>query len=213
MVRALLAGTKTQTRRPVKSRTGTFDVCRQASTNQVSDVQATNADGEHVGTIACPYGQPGERLWVRETWGTAVDCIETDSGCFEGDYYTVYRAGGGPAGTPRNGWKPSIHMRRSDSRILLEIVSVRVERLQDISHEDAVAEGIEVVDGTLDDSPVFKNYHPKAFNPVDGFGYPTNSYFSLWDSINGEDSHKANPWVWVVEFKRIDAEGKEVARA
>ena len=114
----------------------------------------------------CPYGAVGDRLWVRETWGL--------------HYGVVYRAT--DTARPSGGWKPSIHMPRKFSRILLEITDVRVERLQKITHEDAVAEGIPNLPGAQAE------------------------YRILWDRINGKRKGLAwadNPWVWALAFRRM----------
>ena len=101
-------------------------------------------------------------------------------------------------------WRPSIHMPRWASRLTLEIVGVRVERLNEISEEDAIAEGIER------DAAEFKNYNVKdvAFPWIGGVGAASASYSSLWESINGPGSWEANPWVWVLEFKPVESEVK-----
>ncbi len=104
-------------------------------------------------------------------------------------------------------WKPSIHMRRRDSRILLEITDVRVERLQDISERQALAEGIVGVDFRPDDGfPICRGY---MVGPDDGSTpletHASKAFAGLWRSINGPDSWDTNPWVWAVEFKRIDS--------
>ena len=169
MVRALLAGTKTQTRRVVK---------RNAYEKSI------HADQFAPPTCACPYGQPGDRLWVRETWAK----WGRDDQCGEGPSVThepIYRADGSPW-DEQDKWRPSIHMPRAASRILLEITSVRVERLQDISEADTVAEGIPAGE----------------VSPADAGRF---AYRLLWESINGPDSWAANPWVWVLEFKRVEA--------
>jgi len=144
----------------------------------------------------CPYGQPGDRLWVRETWG------ENQFG------ETHYRADAVEPFDGPEGWKPSIHMHRHRSRILLEIVTVRVERLQDISDLDVLAEGVEI--------PPTQMYDRYNLAKLLGQRY----FQPLWDSINGRSnmgkpgphgqieylnltSWRANPWVWVVEFKRV----------
>lgn len=149
-------------------------------------------NGECFEPIECPYGKPDDRLWVRETWGLQGSRV-------------VYRADGGQElrlGDLKRSWKPSIFMPRSVSRITLEITDIRCERLNDISEGDAIAEGIEVIAGKIDDSPTFKNYlEPGADN---GFGYPQNSFNSLWQSINGPESWEANPFVWVITFRCID---------
>jgi len=190
MVRALLDRTKTQTRRALKVRCQEIGERDDGSLWPWSENPDTAADHWH----ACPYGQPGDRLWVRETF------CDLDDGEFE------YRADGecDPNVVPR--WTPSIHMPRAASRILLEIVSVRVERLSDISEADAVAEGV---------LPVAKvrpfDEHEHQFwrdYRLSGDGTfcvrtPKESFASLWRSINGADSWEDSPWVWVVEFKRV----------
>jgi hypothetical protein len=124
---------------------------------------------------------------VRETWArTKVHQDHTERDWFvyaTGDNTTDY---GGP-------WKPSIHMPRKASRILLEVASVRVERLKTISEADALAEGIvQLKDGGYG-LPAGEHYHSAD---------PRQSYLSLWEAINGPGSVEANPWVWAVEFKR-----------
>lgn len=183
MVRALLDGSKTQTRRALKVRCQEIGERDDGSLWPWSENADTAADHWH----ACPYGQPGDRLWVRETF------CDLDDGEFE------YRADGecDPNVVPR--WTPSIHMPRAASRILLEIVSVRVERLQDISEADCWAEGIEMVDGLLDDLAIIH----LAKQMGRSFEDAAPTYAALWESINGAGSWDANPWVWVVEFKRV----------
>ncbi|NEM96182.1 ASCH domain-containing protein [Pontibacter burrus] len=145
----------------------------------------------------CPYGYPGDRLWVREAWQYSDNLEEP----------YLYRQKEldelKPEFFERMKWKPSIHMPREACRLILEITSVKIERLQDISENDAIAEGIELLDGKLDDSPVFRNYNYKAPEVKYGYGFPTNSFRSLWESINGKESWSENPWVWVVEFKKV----------
>ena len=183
MVRAILDGRKTVTRRPVKG----------AGLKWLEDFTP-----EYVADPAnslCPYGKPGDRLWVRET-------------CFINDYRQagvpveeradvdlVYRADPLPDWEGEESlitWRPSIHMPRWASRILLEITDVRVERLQDISRADIRAEGLQCPPelGGDDVSPNYRDWYPAAWR-------------QLWESINGADSWNANPWVWVVEFKRV----------
>jgi hypothetical protein len=187
MVRALLAGTKTQTRRAVKPQ----PVQQREGWSWWS--KALGAGHLHTAADAmvrlmepyCPYGAPGDRLWVRETW--ARD--DEDAALF-------YRADVGTGneaddwqhnidvGASGYRWRPSIHMPRAASRITLEITAVRVERLQDISEADAFAEGIP---GNL--------LHRAQ-------GWAPRAYRLLWEQINGAGSWDANPWVWVVEFRR-----------
>ena len=183
MVRAVLAGTKTQTRRVVKGRGWEPHHLAHHRLVQHDDPRAGlqayfrgDDAGDWLG-IGCPYGQPGDRLWVREAWAKTqplgLPWPQTMIVYREGDNRTDY---GGP-------WKPSIHMPRAASRITLEITGVRVERLQDISRGDAMAEGCPFP------------------NMADGDD-PRRWYADLWDQINGAGAWDKNPWVWVVEFRR-----------
>ncbi|MBC3456296.1 hypothetical protein [Pseudomonas mosselii] len=203
MVRAILEGRKTVTRRAVKEwqqpklqDDGSWFATAQRHPRWgfgVSGIDAATCAQELSDTGCCPYGRPGDRLWVRETFA--------DFGC-----RLTYRADlddGAHCAVKR--WTPSLHMRRIDSRILLEITAVRVERLQDGEGETDfesryVAEGIHRIhhgDGEYYYHP-FKN-EPGPGNWVD----PFDAWRELWVSINGADSWNANPWVWVVEFKRV----------
>ncbi len=195
MVRAILAGTKTQTRRMVK---GIPLLWLSQSVGFTPEFVAL-PDND-----ACPYGEPGDRLWVRETfYHEPADYVREASVSIPSrPAITVYRADGGfdadqfDAGCK---WQPSIHMPRNLSRITLEITGVRVERLQDISEADARAEGI--VHSTR-----FGGYHTedgRHFHAAD----PRQSYASLWEQINGPGSWDANPWVWVLEFRRLEKKG------
>lgn len=177
MVRAILEGRKTQTRRVVK-------------------VQPEHdADGklfklrinEGWNYSDCPYGQPGDQLWVRETF-----CIPTDFDSGE-ELSPEYRAT--CKGHAFDGcWKPSIHMPRRASRIDLKVNNIRVERLQDISEEDAKAEGVtDPTAGTEFQAPPDAHYKSG----------PKTWFAMLWQSIHGKGSWNENPWVWVVEFERM----------
>jgi hypothetical protein len=181
MVRAILAGNKTQTRRVVK----------YAAPDLIDEdgwpLRDMSADGAGEVRSACPYGQPGDRLWVRETWGE----FRREPG------RPIYRADDPLALGSSNPWKPSIHMPRCYSRITLEITGVRVERLQDISEADAKAEGAPCVDEVSGHEVLFPQ-HSKA-------GTYRLGYRALWEQINGPGSWDANPWVWVVCFKRVDS--------
>ena len=211
MVRALLAGTKTQTRRAVKLKPHQQIEEREdgAPWPWMYDNER-NADA----WLVCPYGQPGDRLWVRETFqyrGASYD----GHGIDESEWFRCYGKGGAPDNWDPMypaGWKPSrhmsvramtepadqedgvtswitkkipsIHMPRWASRITLEVTSVRVERLQDISEADAAAEGVH----TDPDCPAY------------------DAYQALWEQINGKGSWDANPWVWVLDFKHVAQE-------
>ncbi len=214
MIRAILAGTKTQTRRVAPIRK--LDILQQPGdlvTWSVSFLKAVKGVlGSHSGgklselqassIIASqfnPYGKPGDRLWVRETWmdlqGTGVEVRTGDRGRYAyaadtppGSYGDMARKDYGLK------WRPSIHMPRAASRILLEVTDVRVERLQAISEADAIAEGI------------VRSRDGSGFQLADTTHYsdsPIDSYFSLWEAINGPGSVEANPYVWVVEFERV----------
>ena len=172
MVRALLAGTKTQTRRIIKPQ-------HLAFFNQ--DAAAMLSDWNE---RPLPYGQPGDRLWVRETFGHFECNQHFKPGC-----NVYYRADGNCL--ELEPWRPSIHMPRWASRITLEITSVRVERLQDISEADAQAEGAPFELGELERLILGAKAKYRS------------GFCRLWQSINGPGSWDANPWVWVVEFQRV----------
>lgn len=184
MVRAILAGTKTQTRRIVKKQfAGTARI--------VGDCVAFIDNGRRAGPDQrCPYGQPGDRLWVRETWASNSrgDILYYRADCQQRGADWVMSLGEGSE-LCIGRWQPSIHMPRWASRITLEITGVRVERLQDISEQDAMAEGAE---------PYRLPCRPQreALRHVDGF-------HTLWESINGPGSWERNPLVRVVEFWRV----------
>lgn len=172
MVRCLLAGTKTQTRRIIKPQ-------HLAFFNQ--DAAAMLSDWNE---RPLPYGQPGDRLWVRETFGHFECNQHFKPGC-----NVYYRADGNCL--ELEPWRPSIHMPRHASRITLEVTGVRVETLQDIDLADALAEGISDTGALILDS---------AGNEQGG---PIAEYAVLWESINGPGSWDANPWVWAIEFRRL----------
>ncbi|GAA0797376.1 ASCH domain-containing protein [Cupriavidus gilardii] len=176
MVRAILDGRKTQTRRVVKDR----------HIDAAPPVAFFQYLREH-----CPYGQPGDRLWVRETWGFNPDFPSMPSrACYRAD-----------RGHEHDGirWNPSIHMPRAACRLVLEVTGVRVERLQDISYEDAIAEGM-FNPGTIEST------YPLTGETGEQLGrrlsHPQRSFAILWEELNGAGAWAANPWVWVVEFRR-----------
>lgn len=208
MVRAILEGRKTQTRRVVKlTDTGRVKAPCAFRNWHLDDPNAV---------LACPYGEPSDRLWVRETWGI-YDGEGMPFGYPSGipkelpeEYHVSYPAddADGVIGEVFK-WRPSIHMPRWASRILLEVVSVRVERLQEISEEDAEAEGVEAQTWEPTGKLGYKNYTPEL--EKHGFNREAcmtplakDSYFTLWEAINGKGSWDDNPWVWVVEFKRLE---------
>jgi hypothetical protein len=224
MVRAILEGRKTQTRRVVKRRipgpetiSDAHAICKDGVGDWIAWFGGNGYWGGHLlvtadayaeftlktypngGGFPCPYGKPGDRLWVRETFYQAA----TGHHGFDGEWVSqwvedksllVYAADHDEVDTR---WRsapvkhclvkrPSIHMPREFARITLEIVDVRVERLQEISHRDALSEGV------------------KYDVSVPG-GAPLARFETLWDSINARRGYgfSVNPWVWVVEFKRL----------
>lgn len=179
MVRAVLAGTKTQTRRAVKG----------------TALEWLGPDGFTPEFVAspenhlCPYGVPGDRLWVRETlkpWtqDPALFAYAADDTLVQGDSMNFPVKPGRP-------YVPSIHLARCWSRLELEVTGVRVERLQDISEADANAEGVQSIQcGELGaEVPYYRSLFP-----------PRELYRMVWESLGGD--WDANPWVWVIEFKR-----------
>jgi hypothetical protein len=192
MVRALLDGSKTQTRRVAKI--NRIDAHPQNSKIQIATIQGKgeqfwmNSQPDHRNHIskACPYGQVGDQLWVRETFN------RTNPHGKDGHYF--YRADEAHE-FPDAIWKPSIFMPRDASRITLEITGARVERLQAISDSDCKAEGIQV-----------ETSYDFAFSHIDREHHHEllqGSYASLWESLNGAGSWDLNPWVWVIEFKKV----------
>ena len=181
MVRAILAGDKTQTRRVLKWPEGYHP--------DDSTIRGIIERRPQSLMERCQFGQPGDRLWVRETIRPSKAHPELMAYAADDtlvDLETMHW----PASTDNYKAIPSIHMPRWASRILLEVVSVRVERLQDISEADAQAEGcsVECMTPTGDDSG-------SAIHGPGGF-------IALWESINGPDSWLENPWLWVIEFRR-----------
>lgn len=193
MVRAILDGRKTQTRRIAKDPV-------------IGEIVKA---GGNPGYRLCQYGQPGDRLWVRETWARNNNQLsDTHS-----DTSIAYRADG-ETRAQDNGtdlpWRPSIHMPRRASRILLEVTGVRVERLQDISEEDAIKEGARFfadipigVPHRFQDAP---RWSMDTSPPNTDHCLPTArvAFGNLWNRINGDGSWDANPWVWVVSFRLIE---------
>lgn len=209
MVRALLAGTKTQTRRAVKPQPIANHRGKFAFTTFTDDegVESYWVNSPLWGPVRCPYGKPGDRLWVRENgWERPErtprmmrDGADTwERYYYDADGYTdleldQFREWGFKR-------RPSIHMPRWASRITLEITGVRVDRLQDISEADAIAEGCDSFPGIKHDDDAAAL---ARIGPVDFDSFPIARYAALWESINGPGSWDANPWVWVVEFRRI----------
>jgi hypothetical protein len=198
MVRALLAGQKTQTRRILKLKWG-FDFAERDDGTLWPWAEHPDCDDDV--WMPCPQGEVGDRLWVRETWAYGIHAMAAKRD-EEGPF--VYAADGTTQGRLSERWTPSIHMPRWANRILLDITALRAERLQDISDEDARAEGIECMAG--DPECGYRNYLDKTGQ--DWALSPRESFRSLWESINGPASWAKKPWVWVVEFERAQAQQK-----
>ena len=210
MVRAILDGRKTQTRRAISDRhLHLIDVASQVGECYPLKSGIDHANSQSYYREHCPFGQVGDRLWVRETWGvvshdfdeneriidwvpdrpaTAIHEMPFGNGYYSG--HTIYAADGeftwgdDDGHGERSCWKPSIHMPRKACRILLEITAVRVERLNDISDGDAIRESCSAA----------------AMRSGDCVA---DVFARLWSSIYGAESWRANPWVWVIEFRRV----------
>lgn len=203
MVRAILAGTKTQTRRVVKPQPPSN--CVRPMAYEGIWTWEYLRHGVHVGPM-CPYGGPGDTLWVRETHASTAQ-----AGDHASDARTVYRATD-PDWSTMSGWKwkPSIFMRRADSRISLRVTSVRVERVQDISEEDARAEGVQRMGATQlrmygEGSRAGRAWVRYTNTPTPWCDSARESFASLWCCINGRESWDANPWCWCVGFERVES--------
>ncbi|MHB8286702.1 MAG: hypothetical protein ACYDD1_18770 [Caulobacteraceae bacterium] len=220
MVQALLAGRKTQTRRVIKLQTGeTFDEQALVGAIQewrpVYDSVAGAVVGKKAVAVRCPYGVPGDRLWVRETFqlepsgfGPVRALYKADDGeralDFTGDAERIAHAE--RLWTEPDVWRPSIHMPCWASRLALEVTDVRVERLHDISEADALAEGIKHWgDGFHWEANSGWPGEPKSMESARLIGVTAKrAYEALWAEINGYESLDANPWVWAVSFKVLD---------
>lgn len=193
MIRAILAGVKTQTRRvlavqPPRDDYQLFEI--YSSTEKRTEGKLHWAllneggygfDATDSRYFSCPYGKPGDMLWVREAWGVCPHCGTVN---WKQEEASRRLCGCRECMGEIGRWRPSIHMFREYSRITLEIVHVRVERVQEITPDDIAAEGL-----------------PRL-------GYSSlDSWIELWDSINAQRGYgwDVNPWVWVVEFRRVNA--------
>ena len=223
MVRAILDGSKTQTRRVIKNQP--FDRSWSRHDHHIEIVsgradEGAEIDGLHaytkssggVWSAKCPFGKVGDRLYVRETFA----CFDADwifpgrphdlkDGPWENVVYSATEAK-----IPRGTKRPSIHMPRWASRITLEITDIRVERLHGINEEDAKAEGVRQgvrkIHYEADNELIYCNYlASKRDDASEWFDSPIDSFLSLWESIYGAESWQHGPWVWVVEFKRVEA--------
>lgn len=186
MVRAILDGRKTQTRRIMKPqpeecpRGGHWWPSNVFKTMLHVENEMQNGEGGWGGLVgdACPFGDVGDRIWVRETFASGL-CTKTTLA-----YRATHKREDLQEGWNETiKWTPAIHMPRWASRILLEITDVRVERLRSMSQDDARAEGVIAASGPMEAGLAFRE---------------------LWDSIYGPESWRDNPWVWVIEFKRVE---------
>lgn len=201
MVKAVLEGRKTQTRRVIKMRDGSLAEDEDISTWEdggLDKVMDFTINYPYWKELKCPYGKPGYRLWVRETYVPNYFDINQEYGNNNGYKADWTASAAEVCKEPK--WKPSIFMPRHASRILLEITDIRVERVQDITESEAIAEGVEL----LNNSPFnqWKSYKEKGRFHLHAW----QSFQSLWNSINEKRGFgwDVNPWVWVVEFKRIE---------
>jgi len=192
MVQAILAGTKTQTRRLLKM-----------PPKKLEHNSITNAYiGESGREYKCPYGQVGDIIWVRETFQETTFLHVSDE-----NYGYIYKASENGREWEANDeswkWKPSLFMPKKAARIFLEITDIRAERLNDISEGDAIAEGIgRWTEERMTSKPIrYQIYQSKKGDDSLYFSNPINSYESLWESINGKGSWENNPYVWVITFK------------
>lgn len=186
MVQAILDGKKTQTRRIIKPQPHDDPSSSMPWVDDGPTPSGAGRCGHSLTTSECPYGQPGDRLWVRETWA------ENPGKMYHDDPEVVYKTdfdGFYSTLEPWGKWKPSIHMPRWASRITLAITKIRVERLNDISEADTLAEGIAPDNDNFAAGGTWRNGR--------------SVYQELWESIYGNGSWAENPWVWVIEFEVV----------
>jgi hypothetical protein len=220
MVRAILDGRKTQTRRIIKPQppAEAESVCRQLYSQEAPEFDgawtwwAGKPQKPITKPLFCPYGKPGDLLWVRETWARHASGVD-----YAADFAAISRPEAGP-------WRPSIHMPRWASRITLRITDIRVERLQDISEDDALAEGCEARPfpgpwwqgyRDLGDGQLFHQQAigetapdwmigPKQMPPTPWLDQSARDGFrSIWMGLHGPGAWDDNPWVWVISFQRV----------
>jgi len=205
MVNALLDGRKTQTRRIVKPQPE-MDI---KAIQKVITLDGKNRDGffcagdDYGKAFFCPYGQPGDLIWVRE--GFTLDHLDHNFPHYRADMINP----SDPPPKPHK-WKPSIHMPKAIARIWLQVKKIELERLQQITDQDVIDEGIaafKCVPGDGYPSPLYKHYMSTSQRET-WIPDPLISFQSLWQSIHGPDAWDANPWVWVVHFDVISTTGK-----
>jgi hypothetical protein len=198
MIKALLAGKKTQTRRVIKKGTALNFLNEGFTPEYIAD--PGNAS-------ICPWGTAGDIIWVKETFRPLINCQNGEAAGFayRADFTTDFEQ------QFTHKWKPSIFMPFKACRIFLQIKSIKVQRLMEISDDDSIAEGISAIDGVTelnDDNwgkmeninhPVFQNYLKPGYACI----WPSESFSTLWQKINGQKSWDENPWVWVIELSLL----------
>jgi hypothetical protein len=226
MVQAILDGSKTMTRRVVVPNSKTqaewltpniLNAVKRFSasadgwwTMAVGEYQEIEhcghkMDGAHIGSVRCPFGKIGDRLWVREKFAPRTD-VDPIAAPAKARHYCLYEGTGDPYDDMNwhdfgGKWKPSIFMPRWASRITLEITDVRVERIQDISDDDCFAEGI-------DETEEYNRaeHYASGGSPLEGGSPEKCAFIGLWDKLNAKRGFgwNVNPWVWVIEFKKLE---------
>lgn len=209
MVQALLDGRKTVTRRTkglenVPTWITQFGYSTFTPDGHISGRGLYNSEGPAEKFYKCPYGQKGDLIWVRET---VFDTSKyPNAPLFSGVGKYVYKADEAFIGCHK--WTPSIHMPKAAARIWLLNEGVTVERLQDITEEDAIAEGVKRFF-----TPLFQEWRYKDYlESLSDWRSAYNSFSTLWMSINGFESWDANPWVWVIRFKVVSTTGREAVK-
>lgn len=183
MVRAILNGKKTQTRRVIKTEIENPGLWHLNDSRRLVNILSGQS-------IKSPFGKPGDILWVRET---IINNWQTARFPYRAQVCSKYDK---PDCTE---WIPSIFMPRAACRLFLKITDIRVERLQDISADDAIKEGVECDTEVRENTMNYKSYISNNFT-----AFPYVSFLTLWHKINGRASWEANPWVWVIEFERCE---------
>lgn len=208
MVEAIYNGTKNQTRRDkgldtINENPDNWQVLHYTLINNKTTVVLQCKQGFGYLRVSCPYGKTDDTLWVRETF---IKLPEDDLFTYKANSpyqisldlkQDILKAKGLK-------WKPSIHMPRKAARLFLRIADISLERLNDISKEDARGEGVLLIKNNEEDFlkkfAFYPNYMPTQ-PPF--FKSPITSFMTLWDSINGKSAYSKNPWVWVIKFKTI----------
>ena len=207
MVQAILEGRKTQTRREVKHGLGKFMDNEDIKVSITDDGEMVHFKSKGIGTsfmgLKSPYGKIGDILWVRETVFDYKNFKQVPLFSNIKENY-IYKADGNFIGCHK--WKPSIHMPKDAARIFLRVTNIRVERLFEISEKDAIAEGVECK--IVENIKEYRAYLVKESEHVFGKNsYPDTpecSFLELWEKINGNESVNSNPWVWVIEFEKVE---------